>query len=383
MTNTPSTNIKVKLTNKPNDIKVKLTNKPNDIEAKLTNKSNDIEAKLTNKSKLNVKLNTEDNLSCSASIGIKGPKGEDGYTPIKGVDYFTQEDIDSLKDIFSQLDHTHTNKIDDVRLEDNVLNFYADGELITSVELPTRSKAICGEFLCGELTVGEGIEKSLRTESPKWIDGVTPVNAQNMNEIEDKLKAHQEALNELLYVPLTINLTSNKPTTIEKGTIIDSVIFSWSYNKDITSQKFNNQALEVSVRSFAYNTPFNTNKSFKLEANDGKGDFSKSISFNFLNGRYWGVSNASTYDSDFIKSLSKELSSSRNKTFTVNCGEGQHIFYCVPTSFGNCSFKVGGFEGGFNKVNTIQFTNASGYTENYDIYKSTNSNLGNTTVVVS
>lgn len=347
--------------------------------------STNIKAKLTNKSKLNVKLNTEDNLSCTASIGIKGPKGEDGYTPIKGVDYFTQEDIDSLKDIFSQLDHTHTNKIDDVRLEDNVLNFYADGEIVTSITLPNQSRttAICGEFLCGELTVGEGLEKNIREGSPKWIDGVTPVNAQNMNEIEDKLKAHQEALNELLYVPLTINLTSNKPTTIEKGTIIDSVIFSWSYNKDITRQKFNNQALEVSVRSFAYNTPFSANKSFKLEANDGKGDFSKSISFNFLNGRYWGVSNASTYDSDFIKSLSKELSSSRNKTFTVNCGEGQHIFYCVPTSFGNCSFKVGGFEGGFNKVNTIQFTNASGYTESYDIYKSTNSNLGNTTVVVS
>ena len=67
----------------------------------------------------------------------------------------------------------------------------------------------------------------------------------------------------------------------------------------------------------------------------------------------------------------------------MNCGEGQYIFYCVPASFGSCSFKVGGFEGGFNKVDTIQFTNASGYTESYDIYKSTNSNLGNTTVVVS
>lgn len=345
---------------------------------------NSLSASLSADKKITGNLSKDNHLLSRLSI-LKGDKGEDGYTPIKGVDYFTQEDIDSLKDTFSQIDHTHTNKIDDVRLEDNVLNFYADGELITSITLPEqpRAKAICGEFLCGDLTVGEGIEKGTREGSPKWVDGVTPVNAQNMNEIEEKLKAHQEALNELLYVPLTINLTSNKPTTIEKGTIIDSVIFSWSYNKDITSQKFNNQVLEVSVRSFAYNTPFNTNKSFKLEANDGKGDFSKSISFSFLNGRYWGVSNASVYDSDFIKSLSKELASNKNKTFTVSCGEGQHIFYCVPTNFGSCSFKVGGFEGGFNKVDTIQFTNASGYTESYDIYKSTNSNLGNTTVVVS
>ena len=129
----------------------------------------------------------DNHLTSRLSIA-KGDKGEDGYTPIKGVDYFTQEDIDSLKDTFSQIGHTHTNKIDDVKLEDNKLNFYADGELITSITLPkqARAKAICGEFLCGDLTVGEGIEKGTRESGHKWIDGVTPVNAQNMNEIEDK-----------------------------------------------------------------------------------------------------------------------------------------------------------------------------------------------------
>jgi hypothetical protein len=285
-------------------------------------------------------------------------KGKDGYTPIKGIDYFTEEDIESLKEIFALKDHTHDN-------------------------MGSATKAICGTFKAGELKVGQGLDNKSSKNNPKWIDNVTPVNAVNLNEIEDKLKAHQEALDELLYVPLTINLTSNIQTTLEIGTTINSVVFNWSYNKDIVSQKFNNQALEASLRTYTYNLPFNSNKSFKLEANDGKGDFNKSISFNFLNGRYWGVSSSNIYNSDFIKTLSKELSSSKGKTFTVNCGEGQFIFYCVPTRFGNCSFKVGGFEGGFNKVNTIEFTNASGYVESYDIYKSTNSNLGNTTVVVS
>jgi hypothetical protein len=245
------------------------------------------------------------------------------------------------------------------------------------------SKAICGTFKAGELKVGQGLDSKSYKNNPKWIDNVTPVNAVNLNEIEDKLKAHQEALDELLYVPLTINLTSNTQTTLEIGTTINSVVFNWNYNKDIVSQKFNNQALEASLRTYTYNLLFSSNKSFKLEANDGKGDFNKSISFNFLNGRYWGVSSSNIYDSDFIKTLSKELSSNKGKTFTGDCGEGQFIFYCVPTRFGNCSFKVGGFEGGFNKVNTMEFTNASGYVESYDIYKSTNSNLGNTTVVVS
>ena len=293
-----------------------------------------------------------------SNVDLSIYKGKDGYTPIKGVDYFIEEDINALKEIFALKDHTHDN-------------------------VGGSSKAICGTFKAGELKVGQGLDNKNSKNNPKWVDNVTPVNAFNLNEIEDKLKAHQEALDELLYVPLTINLTSNIQTTLEIGTTINSVVFNWNYNKDIVSQKFNNQALEASLRSYTYNLPFNSNQSFKLEANDGKGDFNKSISFNFLNGRYCGVSSSNIYDSDFIKTLSKELSSSKGKTFTVDCGEGQFIFYCVPTRFGNCSFKVGGFEGGFNKVNTIEFTNASGYVESYDIYKSTNSNLGNTTVVVS
>ena len=34
-------------------------------------------------------------------------------------------------------------------------------------------------------------------------------------------------------------------------------------------------------------------------------------------------------------------------------------------------------------MDTIEFTNASGYAENYDIYKSDNPGLGNTTVVAA
>lgn len=96
-----------------------------------------------------------------------------------------------------------------------------------------------------------------------------------------------------------------------------------------------------------------------------------------------GVSSLEEYDSDFIKTLNKELNESRAKTFTVNCENNQHIFYCIPSILGTPTFTVGGFSGGFYKVDTIQFTNSYGYVESYDIWKSTNNNLGNTTVVVT
>ena len=54
-----------------------------------------------------------------------------------------------------------------------------------------------------------------------------------------------------------------------------------------------------------------------------------------------------------------------------------------PTRLGTPVFKVGGVEGGFNKVSTIYFTNSYNYVEKYDIYKSTNAGLGNTTVDIS
>lgn len=129
--------------------------------------------------------------------GDKGDRGEDGYTPKKGIDYFTREDIESLKEIFSQVEHTHYNKIDNVELDGFVLNFYAEGKIVKSIEISKRNVAICGEFLSGEVFVGEGVENSTSRNQPKWVDGVTPVNAKNMNEIEDKLRACEIALSEI------------------------------------------------------------------------------------------------------------------------------------------------------------------------------------------
>ena len=247
---------------------------------------------------------------------------------------------------------------------------WSNGDLITSVKL-------------------NKIEEAIDVLDDRLLNVLTDDNLLDIEMIpystdsDANILSVKDALDKLLYVNLTINFGSNIATTLEKGRVIDSIVFNWSYNKKVISQMFNNESLDVGVRGYIYNTPMTSNKTFVLSANDGTENFSKNISFNFLNGRYWGVSNGTTYDSNFIKGLSKELSSTRGKTFTVNCGQNQHIYYCIPSSFGTPIFSVGGFSGGFNKISTIQFENAYGYVESYDIYKSTNSNLGNTTVVVS
>ena len=251
-----------------------------------------------------------------------------------------------------------------------IKTYWQNGDLITAKKLNNIENAI---YMCD-------------TRINSVMDDNDFINIEKVsysNPSDTSISNVKDALDKLLYFDLAISLSSNIASTLEKGRVVDNVTFNWTYNKEVVTQKFNGVLLDNSVRSYNYTTPFNSNKTFTLNANDGNKDFSRNIGFSFLNGRYWGVSNASEYNSDFIKTLSKELSSSRNKTFTVNCGEGQHIFYCIPTSFGTPTFTVGGFSGGFSKVSTIQYSNIHGHVESYDIWKSTNSNLGNTTVVVS
>ena len=89
------------------------------------------------------------------------------------------------------------------------------------------------------------------------------------------------------------------------------------------------------------------------------------------------------YDKTFLDSLTYELSDSKKRTITVQANTNQYIYYAVPTLFGTCTFTVGGFVGGFEKVGQYSYTNQYNHIEMYDIYKSENPNLGKTTVVIS
>lgn len=251
-----------------------------------------------------------------------------------------------------------------------IRTYWNSGDLITSIKLNKIEEGI--EYLDNKLST--------------YLDDNDYINIEMIpysNEADSSITTIKDALDKLLYVDLTISLNTNVSTTFEKGRAIDGITFNWSYNKKIVSQIFNNTILDIDTRLYMYDTPLSSDKTFTLIANDGIKELSKSISFSFLNGIYWGVSNKTSYDSNFITELSKDLASNRNKTFAVNCGVDQYIYYCMPTNYGTPVFTVNGFSGGFSKVDTIQFKNIYGYTESYDIYKSTNNNLGITTVVVS
>ena len=211
-------------------------------------------------------------------------------------------------------------------------------------------------------------------------------NALQNKVIATELEQMKKDIGDLLYKPITINSFGNNVNTVEMGATVTDITFNWTLSKTPKKLMFDAEELTVTDKTKVLNgQSIKANKSFTLKATDERDHtVSKSTGITFLNGIYYGVAvGESEINDDFLKKLTKKLQGAKATTFTVNAGAGQHIFYAVPSRYGACGFNVGGFDGGFTKVSTFNFTNASGYAENYDVYKSDNANLGNTTVKVS
>lgn len=215
------------------------------------------------------------------------------------------------------------------------------------------------------------------------IDTKIADNSTYSNPASPTIVDFRTALDYILYYDLEIELRHNRSTVLENGAKLTSITFEWTYNKPIISQSFDNEGLPLDQRRYIYNQTITSNKEFKLFATDERKTFTKTISFQFRNGRYWGTSSNLSLENADVLELQKELSTGRGKTFTVNANEGEYIYYCYPMSWGAATFSVGGFTGGFELVGNINFRNSLGHAEMYYIYRSTNHSLGDTVVTVS
>ncbi len=175
--------------------------------------------------------------------------------------------------------------------------------------------------------------------------------------------------------------------TYEMGQSVAAPTITWSLNKEPASQSLNGEALGVDVRSKAYSGSITGNKTYTLNVTGQKGEKdSASGSFTFYNGVYYGVlAVGAAIDSAAVLTLTRKLQGSKAITFTADAGAGQRHAFAIPSRYGTPTFKDAetGFQAGFYKASTFAFTNASGYTENYDVWLSTNAGLGSLTATVS
>ena len=181
-------------------------------------------------------------------------------------------------------------------------------------------------------------------------------------------------LDNIEYKQIAIQTFTANTYMIELGSnsTIDLV---WSLNKVADTQTINGATVTGTTKQYANVSASTT---YNLVVSDSASQASKSISVEAANQIYYGVA----ADLSNVTSLSKVLSNNPARIFTVNAGAGQYIIYAIPARLGNVEFWVENFEGGFEDPVIQNITNASGYTEAYKVYRSTNANLGATTVEV-
>ncbi len=185
----------------------------------------------------------------------------------------------------------------------------------------------------------------------------------------------------LYYVEPKINSFTMTPsaTEYEIGTVVSGLQFAWTVNKDITSQTLTDCTVTVDDRAATYGADLTNTKTFTLTVGDGEKTATSSKTIKFLNKAYWGSAAEPTdYNSAFILGLSgNKLTSSKNGTYSMTVGAGEYGYLALPTSFGTVtSCWIGGFEVSLTNCGSIAFTNASGNTSSYTIYKTERSGLG-------
>lgn len=193
------------------------------------------------------------------------------------------------------------------------------------------------------------------------------------------------------YIAIRINSFSNGITGVkEYGEKITETTLSWSLSKPATKLTLDGEEIDAKETSRKITglsiTQDNYDKKWTLTATDERGAKFTSTTdpIDFANGIYYGVAEEpAQYDSAFILGLTKKLQDYKVTSISVNSGEGEYIYYCLPVRLGTCQFTLGQFPGGFELVSSIDFTNAKGYTEKYNIYKSDWDWYGQVTVKVS
>ena len=247
-----------------------------------------------------------------------------------------------------------------------------DGNIVTEYD----ENILVGQSLGGSKEIKDLVEVGN-------ITGTEDMILQNEDGMTRRVKTSTicSSVLEEISNPFAISMSSNIQVA-EIGSTIQTLKLTWEYNRDIVSQKLDNATLNTDIREQNY-ANIKENKTFTMTSKSVMG-VEKTVQYtvSFANGIYYGKSKNDDDSNVLFSALTKQLSNSKSRTISVNAGEGERIYYCYPKRLGNVTFTVNGFDGGFNLIKTFKFKNSSNYEEDYVIYKSTNANLGNTTITI-
>lgn len=254
----------------------------------------------------------------------------------------------------------------------------------------------------GELVITYSDSNTETAGKVKGEDGVlTPEQEALLAAIPD-LKAWYD---EEHYVKMTGSFTPQYSSkTVDIGTTIKET-FTWNFSKELKELYINNVPQQSKLQNG--DTGELTIEFLDSEGNHIEGTKSISIkgvhagpygdenaynvwTFNFYNKLYYGARAGETIDEEGVKELSKSAYATHYKNTGFNLNDSssdKYLWYVFPERFEDKKapvFTVGGFEGSFKKVATIQdFANDALFEEPYSVYRSIFPGICDMTVTVS
>jgi hypothetical protein len=194
-------------------------------------------------------------------------------------------------------------------------------------------------------------------------------------------------LNALEYAAPDIYSLTNTTGTVEVGSTVTSVTLNWLLNKTMTTLSISSPGPGTITPSLLTYTigglSLTSQQSFTVTAGDGTNTDTSTTTVYFQHRRRWGESATETPDSTLIDALAgAEFSTSRVQTRTMS-PSAKYLYFAWPSSFGTPTFTVNGLPvTGWVKT-TVSYTNPSGNTTNFDVYRSQYLQTGSFTVAVT
>lgn len=241
-------------------------------------------------------------------------------------------------------------------MEASAMALIEEGEAIVE-ELAIRSDI---------MTLGEINNVSQEAdESSETNDVIVRLAGASQWTVNSTLLADVLQLKEKVF-PFTMSLTGGG--TFEKGSA-QTIGLSWSYDREITSQSINGEALDVDVRTRQYED-IDSDTSYTLSAESGGQIYTRSASVVFRLKKYYGVSDKEALTNEEILALST-LWAERGQGSTVfDCTGGKYVYYILPQSMSSgIQFWVGGLRNSDWVEEVREITNAYGHTERYIIFR--------------
>ena len=331
----------------------------------------------------------------SGSAGIQGPPGEDGADGATGA---TGTSMRMKGAWAATTQYTNdTQYIDIVTYNGNTyaaVDTHMSGSAFDDDVAHWTLIAAAGEKGDTGAKGEQGVTPHIG-ENGNWFigdeDTEMPSRGEGVEEgVTERVTTLEQQVAELLYnAPEIKSFTSDKSSAQEKGSTVDTVNLSWTFNKamvkvELDSTNITAEAEGTSGSKQLTEQNITQNKTYTLKVTDEReATAQKSTTISFVAGNYYGkssITDTESINNAFILGLTKRLSTNIKTKFTVTANAGEYIYYAFPATNADPTFSVGNFDGGFNLVKTFDFQNASGHTESYKVFRSTNPGLGETTV---